>query len=65
MRLIGMVHRAARRSASRALLFTLTAQLGYDILRQLGALRAAWCCWRSRIHQFVVYSLLGDARSAA
>jgi DAACS family dicarboxylate/amino acid:cation (Na+ or H+) symporter len=55
MRLLDLVIRAAP-VAVACLLFTLTARLGYDILRQLGAYVAV-VLTALAIQQFVVYSL--------
>ena len=55
MRLLGMVIRVAPIGVA-CLLFTLTARLGFDILRQLGAYVLV-VVGALAIHQFVVYSL--------
>ena len=63
MRLLGLVIRLAPVGVA-CLLFTLTARLGYDVLRQLGAYVLV-VLLALAIHQFVVYSLVGRAGSAA
>ncbi len=55
MRLLGLVIELAPYGVA-CLLFTLTARLGYDVLRQLGAYVAVVVIGLA-IHQFVVYSI--------
>ncbi len=55
MRLLGMVIQVAPIGVA-CLLFTLTARLGFDVLRQLGAYVAV-VVGALAIHQFVVYSI--------
>ncbi|HEY6867193.1 MAG TPA: dicarboxylate/amino acid:cation symporter [Candidatus Eisenbacteria bacterium] len=55
MHLLGLVIQVAPLGVA-ALLFTLTARLGYDVLRQLGAYVAVVVAALA-IHQFVVYSI--------
>ena len=52
MRLLDLVIRLAPVGVA-CLLFTLTARLGYDVLRQLARLRAASCSLALAIQQFV------------
>ena len=56
MRLLGLVIQLAP-VAVACLLFTLTARLGYDVLRAARRLRRAWWSAALAIQQFVVYSV--------